>query len=99
MTTSGKLKDGVVSCAGPGVIAGGGVAAGEDAGGVSAGAGDTGGATTVTHPAARIVINIKTTNTFFIVHLLLPGSPENVNHCIISIIDRMKPRIFITCAL
>ena len=99
MATSGRLKDGAVTCAGPGVTTGGGVAVGEDAGGVSAGAGDAGGATIVTHPAARTVINIKTTKIFLIEHLLLPGSPDNANHGIVTIINLVKPHIPVTFAL
>jgi len=94
--TSGRLKDGGVTCAGAGVTAGGVVAAGEDAGVVSAGAGAAGGATMVTHPAARTVINTMTIKIFLIEHLLLHGSPENANHGIVTIIDRDKLNIFIT---
>jgi hypothetical protein len=97
--TSGRLKEGAVTCAGPGVTTGGRVAAGEDAGGVCAGAGVAGGATIVTHPAARSVINIKATNNFLIEHLLLPGSPDNANYGIVTVIDRVKLRILITFTL
>jgi hypothetical protein len=97
--TSGRLKDGAVTCAGPGVTAGVGVAAGEAAGGVCAGAGVAGGATIVTHPAARSVMNIKATNNFLIEHLLLSGSPDNANYGIVTVIDSVKLRILITFAL
>jgi hypothetical protein len=79
MTTSGKLKDGVITCVGTGVTAGGEASGGEDAGGVSAGEGDAGGVTTVTHPTTKTVTNIKTIKIFLIEYLLLSGRPDTVN--------------------
>jgi len=72
MTTSGRLKEGSATCVGAGVTVDG----VEGEGGISVVAGDTGGVTTVTHPAVSTVINIRTTKIFLIEYLLLSGRPD-----------------------